>query len=130
MAWNLGQFMSSGIFIYVMLLTVTNEHSAQFRKFREQLFPFHGLSGYGQNIGMANLGKAEFFFLSYFIDFGKGPFQFREGQALGGIIGVIVQITNEVIPVFPVGISQSRFHVVSVCPLELFVERQRRGTWC
>jgi hypothetical protein len=114
--------MSSGIFIYVMLLTVANKNGAQFCKFSEQLFAFHGLSGYSQNAGMTNLGKAEFFFLPYFIDFGEGLFQFREGQTLGGIIGVVVQVTNEVIPVFPVGISQSRFHVVSICPLGLFVE--------
>jgi hypothetical protein len=122
MAGNLGQFMSSGIFIYVILLAVANKHGAQFRTFREKFFSFHRLSGYGQNAGMANLGKADFFFLPYFIDFGKGLFQFSEGQTLGGIIGVIVQVTNEVIPLFPVGISQSRFHIASVCPLGLFVE--------
>jgi hypothetical protein len=114
--------MSSAIFIYVMLPAMTNEDSAQFRNFREKLFPFHGLSGYGQNTGMANLGKAAFFFLPYFINFGEGLFQFREGQTLGGIVGVIVQVANEVIPVFPIGISQSRFHAVSIYPRGLFVE--------
>jgi hypothetical protein len=123
MAGNLGQFMGSGIFIYVMLPAVSNKNSAQFRNFREKFFPFHGLSGYGQNAGMTNLGNAEFFFLTYFIDFFKGFFQIAQGQTLGRILGVIVQVANKVTPVFPVGIRQPCFHIASIRPFMLSVDR-------
>jgi hydroxymethylglutaryl-CoA reductase len=41
---------------------------------------------------------------------------------LGGIIGVFVQVANEVRGVFPISIGQSRFHTVSIRPLRRFVE--------
>jgi hypothetical protein len=129
MAGNLGQFMNSGMFIYVMLLAMVNEKSAQFRNVRKKFLPFHKLRGYGQNAGMTNWGKAEFFFLPYFIDLFEGFFQFSQGQTLGGVIGVIIQKTGEVIPVFPVGVGQSRFHALRIRLAGPFVEDLFARAW-
>jgi hypothetical protein len=128
MAGNLGQLMSSGIFIYVMyvmLLAMPDKNGAQFRDFGEQFFPFHGLSGYGQSTGMTDAGKAESFFPAYFIDFFKSFFQLAQRQTLGGIIGVIIQVSDKVIPVLPVGIGQPRFHGVNIHPFIRSVEGPR-----
>jgi len=62
--------------------------------------------------GFAYSGEAALFFLPDFIHLGKGILQFRQSFPLGGILRVIIEKTDKIRSVAPVGIFQ--FHTVTL----------------